>query len=99
MLNFRFLKCSMVGFVIRYKCTKINLSGDMNKIRKKKLHLLNWDTICLTKCEGGLELKKFNLINQAMLSKQYWRMMQQTNSLLVKTFKAKYYPKTHIFDH
>ena len=30
-----------------------------------------------------------------MLAKQYWRMIKQPNSLLVKTFKAKYYPKTH----
>ena len=65
---------------------------------QRKLHLLNWDTTCSPKGSGGLGLKKISLINKAMLTKQYWRMVQQPNSIFSKTFKARYLPKIHISD-
>lgn len=37
----------------------------------RKMHLVNWDNICKPKKEGDLGLKKFSLVNQAMLAKQY----------------------------
>lgn len=37
----------------------------------RKLHLVNWDKICQPKCLGGLGLKKFSIINQAMIAKQF----------------------------
>ena len=37
----------------------------------KKLHLINWDKICKPKRWGGLGIKKFSLMNQALLEKQY----------------------------
>ena len=40
----------------------------------KKLHSLNWNKICYPKSWEGLGLKRFNLMNQAMLAKQYWRI-------------------------
>ena len=55
----------------------------------RKLHLMNWNKICQPKSWGGLGLKKFNLLNQAMLAKQYWRISQHPNSLIARTFKAK----------
>ena len=42
----------------------------------RKLHLINWDKICHPKSEGGLSLKKFSLMNQAMLAKKFWRIHQ-----------------------
>ena len=59
---------------------------------EKKLHLLNWEKICQPKRKGGLGLKKFGLMNQAMLAKQYWKISQNPNSLLARTYKAKYFP-------
>lgn len=55
----------------------------------RKLHPLNWDKICQPRCRGGLGLKKFNLINQAMTAKQFWRIQQHPNSLLAITYTKK----------
>ena len=48
---------------------------------------------------GELGLKKFTLINQAMISKQFWRIQHSPNSLLARTYKAKYFPRTSIQDY
>lgn len=64
----------------------------------RKLHLVNWDKICMSKDEGGLGQKKFSLINQTMLAKQFWRIHHNPHSLLAKTFKAKYFPRCTIHE-
>ena len=69
-----------------------------HELGEKKMHLVNWDKICKPKSEGGLGLRKFGLMNQAMLAKQFWRISQHLHSLLAKTFKAKYFPNTSIHD-
>ena len=69
-----------------------------NEPGARKLHLLNWDTICCPRKAGGLGIKKFGTMNKAMLAKQYWRMVHNPNSLLAKTFKPKYFPRTSILD-
>ena len=69
-----------------------------NEPGARKLHLLNWDTICCPRKAGGLGIKKFGTMNKAMLAKQYWRMVHNPNSLLAQTFKPKYFPRTSILD-
>lgn len=46
-----------------------------------------------------LDSKKFILINQAMISKQYWRIQSSPPSLLAKTFEAKYFPRSSLQDY
>ena len=64
----------------------------------KKLDLINWDKICQPRERGGLGIKNFNLINQALVAKQFWRIQHCPNSLLAKTFKAKYFPRSSLRD-
>ena len=61
----------------------------------RKHYLIGWDKICQTKRKGGLGFRKFSTF-QAMLTKQFWRIQNSPDSLLARTFKAKYFPKTHL---
>ena len=62
----------------------------------KKMHLLHWDKICRNWNKGGLGFKKFGLLNQSMLAKQFWRINQYPQSLLAKALKSKYFPRCSI---
>ena len=64
----------------------------------KKLHMTHWDKLCRNKKEGGLGFKKFNLMNQTMLAKQFWRISHNPQSLLAKTFKAKCFPHCSVHE-
>uniref|UniRef100_A0A7N2L3Y7 Reverse transcriptase zinc-binding domain-containing protein n=1 Tax=Quercus lobata TaxID=97700 RepID=A0A7N2L3Y7_QUELO len=60
--------------------------------------MIHWDKLCQNRNKGGLGFKKFNLMNQAMLAKQFWRISHNPQSLLAKTFKAKYFPHCSIHE-
>lgn len=62
------------------------------------MHLENLDKICHPRNEGGLGLKKFSCMNQAMLAKQFWRIQLNPRSLVAEAFKAKYFPRSTIHD-
>ncbi|CAL5358759.1 unnamed protein product [Camellia sinensis] len=57
---------------------------------KKRIHLLNWATICNSKKFGGLGLRKAKLQNSALLSKLGWRTICKDSSLWVKVLERKY---------
>lgn len=57
---------------------------------KKKLYLLNWDTITQPKDLGGLGLQNTTLRNKAILSGFAWRVKHSRNSLWSSVLKAKY---------
>ncbi|KAK7855992.1 putative ribonuclease h protein [Quercus suber] len=65
----------------------------------RKLHLINWNTICRPRNEGGLGIRKFKLMNQASIAKQFWRIIQQPQSILAKTLISKYCHREQIFTH
>ena len=89
--------------VLEYVCTKMDSIVRAfwwgHEPGERKLHMLNWDKICHPRRYGGLGFKKFHPMNQAMLSKQYWRIIQHPNSLLARTYKAKYHPTCSIQEH
>ncbi|XP_040372858.1 uncharacterized protein LOC112194030 [Rosa chinensis] len=78
---------------------KINrnfLWGDTEN--KKKIHLVNWDTVCLPKNLGGLGIKKSSDMNQSMLAKTGWRLFQNDSGLWASIYREKYLKRGWLFD-
>ena len=64
----------------------------------RKIHWLSWNNLCLPKCQGGLGFRDIENFNLALLGKQVWRFLHNTDSLCYKVFKAKYFPNGTIMD-
>lgn len=62
-------------------------SGD-----KKGLHWFSWERLSMPKREGGLGFRDLEIFNQALLSKQVWRIMQHPNCLMARIIRARYFP-------
>ncbi|XP_042974662.1 uncharacterized protein LOC122306298 [Carya illinoinensis] len=68
------------------------------KKEEHKIHWMSWSKMCNTKQNGGMGFKDLRVFNEALLAKNGWRIMQNTESLLHKIFKARYFPKKHFLD-
>ncbi|KAK5846144.1 hypothetical protein PVK06_002415 [Gossypium arboreum] len=86
--------------LLKILCRK--LEGIMNKFwwsnnkSTKGIHWSNWDALCKPKNVGGLGFKNLFLFNKALLAKKVWRLLSQSNFLLAKVLKARYYPHSDI---
>ena len=56
----------------------------------RKIHLKKWDGICQAKSHGGLGIRKTEVMNKSLLGKQAWRILTDSNSLVVATILPKY---------
>jgi hypothetical protein len=61
--------------------------------------MTSWETITQPKNEGGLGIRRFGMMNKAMLSKQYWRICTNPNLLVSKTLRSKYCPNQDPYLH
>lgn len=59
---------------------------------------MSWDNLCTVKEEWGLGFKKLREFNVAMLEKQAWRLVNNTNPLVTKLMQARYFPKIDLFN-
>ncbi|KAL6228485.1 hypothetical protein ACLB2K_002435 [Fragaria x ananassa] len=78
----------MMKFWKKFKTGFLVGVGDSNE--KKKIHLVNWKSVCKPKHRGGLGLKKTADMNQAMLAKASWRIFQNDHGLWADIYRKKY---------
>ncbi|KAL8160998.1 hypothetical protein V2J09_012487 [Rumex salicifolius] len=57
---------------------------------RRRIHLVQWDSVCSGKLVGGLGLKKMLTQNMALIGKLGWRFLFQTDALWASVLRAKY---------
>ncbi|CAN1161707.1 Putative ribonuclease H protein At1g65750 [Linum perenne] len=60
----------------------------------RKIHNVNWETVCRPKSLGGLGLRSARDLNKAFLMKLVWNLMSQPDELWVRVLLSKYMVKT-----
>ena len=64
----------------------------------RRTHWIAWEKFTRFKARGGLGFRDFQVLNQALLAKQAWRLIEFPDSLCAKLMKAKYYPNGDLLD-
>lgn len=62
----------------------------------RKMARIAWEKLCKSKVEGGMGFRNLEAFNLALLAKQAWRLMNGSNSIFFRVFKAKYFPSGSI---
>ncbi|GAU46665.1 hypothetical protein TSUD_184530 [Trifolium subterraneum] len=73
-------------------------NGSTNNNNTKGIHWLAWERLACPKAYGGLGFRNFEAFNKAMVAKQVWNIVQNPNSLVVKLIKARYFPRSSLFE-
>ncbi|XP_074347096.1 putative mitochondrial protein AtMg00310 [Apium graveolens] len=68
-------------------------SGQTNN---SKVIWMNWDRLSKHKSTGGMGFRNFRDFNIVMLGKQLWRLATNTQSLVSRLYKARYFDKTDV---
>ncbi|XP_062100181.1 uncharacterized protein LOC133806062 [Humulus lupulus] len=55
------------------------------------IHWRKWDSLTMHKVKGGMGFRDLHDFNRSLLCKQGWRLLTNPNSLVSRTFKARYY--------
>jgi hypothetical protein len=64
----------------------------------KGIHLIAWDKLACPKVKGGLGFRNFEAFNMAMVVKQAWNIIQNSDSVMVKLIKARYFPRSSLLE-
>ena len=59
---------------------------------------MNWSKLTERKLEGGLGFHDFRAFNMAFLSEQGWRVLQNLDSLMVRTLRTRYFPYHNVLN-
>ncbi|CAN1154332.1 Putative ribonuclease H protein At1g65750 [Linum perenne] len=65
------------------------------KLGERKLHLVNWDIVCLPKRMGGLGIRSARELNGAYMMKLAWSLLKHPNELWVQVLTTKYMKKVN----
>ena len=63
-----------------------------------KTHWVKWERLCEDKEVGGSGFKEIEKFNDALLAKQVWRLINNTDSLCHRVFEARFFPNYSILD-
>ncbi|CAM8991132.1 unnamed protein product [Rhodiola kirilowii] len=69
-----------------------------NDVDNRAIHWTNQTQLSMPKNQGGLNFRDLALFNDALLAKQYWRLMENPDSIISKTLKAKYYKDSDLLN-
>lgn len=61
---------------------------------RRGIHWLCWDKLTVHKNHGGMVFKDLTAFNMAMLGKIGWKFQFQSECLVSKLFKARYFPRS-----
>ena len=64
----------------------------------RKIHWVKWERLCESNEDGGMGFKEIEKFNEALLAKQMWRMMNNSDTLSYKIFKARFFPNCSILE-
>lgn len=56
---------------------------------KRKIHLIDWNTVCLDTNRGGLGIRNLDVLNEALLMKSCWGLLSRSRATWVNILKAK----------
>ncbi|XP_074266449.1 uncharacterized protein LOC141589722 [Silene latifolia] len=63
---------------------------------KRGISWVAWRRLCMPKGMGGMGFRDFNLFNLALIGKQVWRLLTETEGLWARMMRARYYPHGNI---
>ncbi|GAU32101.1 hypothetical protein TSUD_358070 [Trifolium subterraneum] len=64
----------------------------------KGIKWLSWERMVPSKDRGGLGFRDLQVFNLAMVAKQGWKLITEPHALVSRILKARYFPKSSLFD-
>lgn len=65
---------------------------------RRGINWKEWNHLTLPRFKGGLNFRNIRDFNLALISKQFWRLMQNPTSLVARVYKAKYHPNCSLLE-
>lgn len=76
----------------------MRLAGTSGGANVEARALVSWNKMCLAKDDGGIGMRNLSAFNDALLAKQAWRLVSNSNSFDASILKGKYFHRTSFWD-